>query len=193
MIGYIIVALVLVAFYAMSIFNGLQRLKTQIKASIQEIGNQLKRQAGLIPSLENAVKGQLKHEKGIYQMLTEARKSTVKAEQTGKSEDINQAITDIQKLIPQIQVVVESNPELKANEAITKFMDELTDTADKLTYARRSVIDLSQAYNEKLVVFPSNIVAKIFGFKEEKGLETAMTGEHVSVSQEEMKAPKVDL
>lgn len=193
MIGYIIVALVLMAFYAMSIFNGLQRLKTQIKASIQEIGNQLKRQAGLIPSLENAVKGQLKHEKGIYQMLTEARKSTVKAEQTGKSEDINQAITDIQKLIPQIQVVVESNPELKANEAITKFMDELTDTADKLTYARRSVIDLSQAYNEKLVVFPSNIVAKIFGFKEEKGLETAMTGEHVSVSQEEMKAPKVDL
>ena len=193
MIGYIIVALVLVAFYAMSIFNGLQRLKTQIKASIQEIGNQLKRQAGLIPSLETAVKGQLKHEKGIYQMLTEARKSTVKAEKTGSSKDINQAITDIQKLIPQIQVVVESNPELKANEAITKFMDELTDTADKLTYARRSVIDLSQSYNEKLVVFPSSIVASIFGFKPEKGLETAMTGEHVSVSQEEMKTPKVNL
>jgi LemA protein len=190
---YIIIALVVIAFYAVSIYNGLQRLKTQIKASIQEIGNQLKRQAGLIPSLETAVKGQLKHEKGIYQMLTEARKSTVKAEKTGSSKDINQAITDIQKLIPQIQVVVESNPELKANEAITKFMDELTDTADKLTYARRSVIDLSQSYNEKLVVFPSSIVASIFGFKPEKGLETAMTGEHVSVSQEEMKTPKVNL
>jgi LemA protein len=190
---YIIIALVVIALYVMSIYNGLQRLKTQIKASIQEIGNQLKRQAGLIPSLETAVKGQLKHEKGIYQMLTDARKSTVKAEQTGSSKDINQAITDIQRLIPQIQVVVESNPELKANEAITKFMDELTDTADKLTYARRSVIDLSQSYNEKLVVFPSNIVAGLFGFKEEKGLETAMTGEHVSVSQEEMKTPKVNL
>lgn len=190
---YIIIALVVIALYVMSIYNTLQRLKTQIKASIQEIGNQLKRQAGLIPSLETAVKGQLKHEKGIYQMLTEARKSTVKAEKTGNSKDINQAITDIQKLIPQIQVVVESNPELKANEAITKFMDELTDTADKLTYARRSVIDLSQSYNEKLVIFPSSIVAGLFGFKEEKGLETAMTGEHVSVSQEEMKTPKVNL
>jgi LemA protein len=190
---YVVIALVVIALYVMSIYNTLQRLKTQIKASIQEIGNQLKRQAGLIPSLETAVKGQLKHEKGIYQMLTEARKSTVKAERTGDSEDINQAITDIQKLIPQIQVVVESNPELKANEAITKFMDELTDTADKLTYARRSVIDLSQSYNEKLVMFPSSIVAGLFGFKEEKGLETAMTGEHVSVSQEEMKTPKVDL
>lgn len=193
MLIYLVIALVVIALYAMSVYNGLQRLKTQIKASIQEIGNQLKRQAGLIPGLENAVKGQLKHEKGIYQMLTDARKSTVKAEKTGNSEDINQAISDIQKLIPQIQVVVESNPELKANEAITKFMDELTDTADKLTYARRSVIDLSQSYNEKLVVFPSNIIANIFGFKEEKGLETPMSGEHLSVSQAEMKAPKVDL
>ena len=76
---------------------------------------------------------------------------------------------------------------------ITKFMDELTDTADKLTYARRSVIDLTQSYNEKLVVFPSNVVANLFGFKEEKGLETPLSGEHLSVSQEEMKAPKVDL
>lgn len=193
MLFYILIPIILIAFYVMSVFNGLQRLKTQIKASIQEIGNQLKRQAGLIPSLENTVKGQLKHEQGIYQMLTDARKSTLKAEQTGNSKDINQAIDDVQKVIPQIQVVLESNPELKANEAITKFMDELTDTADKLSYARRSVIDLSQAYNEKLVVFPSNIVANLFGFKTEKGLETPMTGEHVAVAEEEMKTPKVDL
>lgn len=190
---YILIPIILIALYVMSVFNGLQRLKTQIQASIQEIGNQLKRQAGLIPSLESTVKGQLKHEQGIYQMLTDARKSTIKAEQSGNSKDINQAIDDIQKVIPQIQVVLESNPELKANEAIKKFMDELTDTADKLSYARRSVIDLSQSYNEKLVVFPSNIVANLFGFKAEKGLETPMTGEHVAVTEEEMKTPKVDL
>jgi len=96
-------------------------------------------------------------------------------------------------LIPQIQVVVESNPELKANETITKFMDELTDTADKLTYARRSVIDLSQSFNEKLVVFPSNLIAKLFGFKEEKGLMTSSSGAHLEVSSEEEKSPKVNL
>jgi len=74
-----------------------------------------------------------------------------------------------------------------------KFMSELTDTADKLTYARRALIDLSQAFNEKLVIFPSSIIAGLFGFKEEQGLATARTGGHVSVSDEEMKDVKVDL
>lgn len=191
MIALIVLALII--FYVIGIYNSLQTLKTQIKASIQEIGNQLKRQAGLIPNLEVAVKGQLKHEKGIYEMLTDARKSVNKADSSGSAKDIDQAVAKIQNLIPQIQVVVESNPELKANETITKFMDELTDTADKLTYARRSVIDLSQTFNEKLVVFPSNIVANLFGFKEEKGIVTSTTGEHMEVSSEEEKSPKVNL
>ncbi|HAZ73093.1 MAG TPA: hypothetical protein DCW58_00650 [Candidatus Pacebacteria bacterium] len=189
----LIVILAVIFLYVIGIYNSLQTLKTQIKASIQEIGNQLKRQAGLIPNLEVAVKGQLKHEQGIYKMLTEARQSVAKADASGSAKDIDQAVAKIQNLIPQIQVVVESNPELKANEAITKFMDELTDTADKLTYARRSVIDLSQNFNEKLVVFPSNIIANIFGFKEEKGIATSTTGAHMEVSSEEEKSPKVNL
>ena len=185
--------LALIIFYVIGIYNSLQTLKTQIKASIQEIGNQLKRQAGLIPNLEIAVKGQLKHEKGIYEMLTDARKSVNKADNSGSAKDIDQAMNKIQNLIPQIQVVVESNPELKANETITKFMDELTDTADKLTYARRSVIDLSQSFNEKLVIFPSNLIAKLFGFQEEKCIVTSQTGAHMEVSSEEEKSPKVNL
>lgn len=190
---FLIIILAVILLYVVGVYNSLQTLKTQIKASIQEIGNQLKRQAGLIPNLEVAVKGQLKHEQGIYKMLTEARQSVAKADSSGSAKDIDQAIGKIQSLIPQIQVVVESNPELKANEAITKFMDELTDTADKLTYARRSVIDLSQDFNEKLVVFPSNIIANLFGFKEEQGIVTATTGAHMEVSNEEEKNPKVSL
>lgn len=189
----IIAVLAIVIFYVVGVYNSLQTLKTQIKASIQEIGNQLKRQAGLIPNLEVAVKGQLKHEQGIYKMLTEARQSVAKADSSGSAKDIDQAVAKIQNLLPQIQVVVESNPELKANETITKFMDELTDTADKLTYARRSVIDLSQNFNEKLVVFPSNLIAKLFGFTEEKGIVTSTSGAHMEVSSEEEKSPKVSL
>jgi LemA protein len=189
----IIVILALVVFYVVGIYNTLQTLKTQIKASIQEIGNQLKRQAGLIPNLEVAVKGQLKHEQGIYKLLTEARQSVAKADASGSAKDIDQAVSKVQNLLPQIQVVVESNPELKANEAITKFMDELTDTADKLTYARRSVIDLSQVFNQKLVVFPSNMIANMFGFSEEKGIATSMTGAHMEVSKSEEESPKVNL
>ena len=175
------VVLVGIALYAMNIYNALQRLKTQIKASIQEIGNQLKRQASLIPNLEKSVKGFLKHEKEIFNMLTEARKKVAQAEKTGKEGDIDKAIESIQAAGAGLNVAVEDNPELKSDVTVTKLMNELTDTADKLMYARRTVIDLSQNYNEKLVTFPSNLIANMFGFKEEKGLSTPMTGSHVEV------------
>jgi len=182
-----------IAFYAMGIYNSLQRLKTQIQASIQEIGNQLKRQASLIPNLENSVKGFMKHEKGIFEMLTDARKSVTKANESGSAKDIDQAITKLQAVVPQMSILVEDNPELKSNETVTRFMSELSDTADKMMYARRTVIDLTQNYNEKLVVFPSNLLATFFGFKPEKGLDMPVSGSHLSVSDDEMKDAKVNL
>ncbi|NCN03653.1 MAG: LemA family protein [Candidatus Pacebacteria bacterium] len=191
-----ILPLVLIAgvvFYVVSIYNSLQQLKTQIEASIQEIGNQLKRQASLIPNLQAATKGHLKQEKEIFKMLTDARKKIAQAEKTGNNSDIESAIESIQSMVPSISVAVESNPELKSDQTIGKFMNELTDTADKLMYARRSIIDLSQAYNVKLVTFPTNIIANTFGFTKEKGLETAMTGKHVEVSTTDMEDIKVDL
>lgn len=193
--SFIIFLLVLVAMvvgYIVSVYNSLQTLKTQIKASIQEIGNQLKRQASLIPNLQKTVKGYLEHEKGVYKMLTEARKAAEKAEETGKGQDVQQAIDKMQQVVPQLSLVVEDNPELKADQTVTKFMNELTDTADKLMYARRSVIDLTQAYNQKLITFPSNLVANLFGFVEEKGLATALSGSHLEVSQSELEDVEVD-
>lgn len=193
--AFVIVLIVLIglALYVISIFNALQRLKTQIAASIQEIGNQLKRQASLIPNLESAVKGFLKHEKGIFQMLTDARKSVAHAQETGKAADIDEAINKIQQVVPQLSIAVEDNPELKSDATVTKFMNELTDTADKLSYARRALIDLTQRYNERLVTFPSNMIANMFGFKPEKGLETATSGAHLEVSGKEMEDHRVNL
>ncbi|MFZ5437743.1 MAG: LemA family protein [Patescibacteria group bacterium] len=192
MLIFIVIAGVVI-FYIIGVYNSLQTLKTQIHASIQEIGNQLKRQANLIPNLETAVKGYLKHEKGIFQMLTDARKAAETADKTGKAADLEKALASVQALIPKIQVAVEDNPEIKADGTVSKFMDELTDTADKLTYARRTVIDLTQTFNQKLVVFPSNVVAGLFGFKSEKGLETATSGSHLAVSDTETKDHKVSL
>lgn len=190
----IVVAILgLIALYAVGIYNTLQTLKTQITASIQEIGNQLKRQASLIPNLESAVKSYMKHEKGIFEMLSEARKSVALADKTGSPTDIDKAITSVQQLVPQMAIAVEDNPELKADTTVNNFMNELRDTADKLMYARRTLIDLSQSYNEKLLTFPSNIIANAFGFKPEKGLDTPTTGAHMSVSDEEMKDVKVNL
>ena len=189
----LLLAGVAIAFYAVSVYNSLQKLKTQIEASIQEIGNQLKRQASLIPNLESSVKGYMKQETNIFKMLTEARKSVAQAEESGNVKDINKAIDQIQGLVPQMKVVLESNPEIKSDQTVVKFMNELTDTADKIAYARRSVIDLTQSFNQKLVTFPSNLIANMFGFKKEPGLQTPTSGEHLEVSQSEMSSPKVDL
>jgi len=191
--SFLLIAVVAIGLFAVGIYNSLVSIRTQIKASIQEIGNQLKRQASLIPNLESATKSYLKHEKGIFKLLTDTRKSVNKASKSNSLKDIDKAIDKINTMVPKINVLVESNPQLKADTTVNKFMSELADTADKLSYARRSLIDLSQRFNQKIVVFPNNIIANIFGFKEEKGLGTPMSGSHTSVSNEETKDVKINL
>lgn len=191
---FILGGLVIIAvLYVISIYNGLQTIKTRIVASIQEIGNQLKRQSNLIPNLQESAKAYLKHEKEIYSMLTAARASVDKAVKDKSLASADKASAQIQSLLPKIQVLVESNPELKADQAIRQFMDELRDTADKLMYSRRTLIDLAQDYNVRLMTFPSNVIANMFGFQPEKGLDVPMTGSHVEVSEAETKDIKVSL
>jgi len=180
----LLVILALLVLWVISSYNFFVSSKARIKASIQEIGNQLKRQADLIPNLESSVKGYLKHEKGILEMLAEARKLVSKGQDASKQ--ISEALSGL-------RIVVESNPELKANTVVENLMGELRDTADKVMYARRLMIDLTADYNVKRVSVPSNIVANMFKFDELKGLETAETGEHLNVSNSEMKSHKVNL
>lgn len=180
----LLVAVVLVVLWVVSVYNFFVSSKARIKASVQEIGNQLKRQADLIPNLESSVKGYLKHEKGILEMLSEARKLVAKGQDASKQ--ISEALSGL-------KIVVESNPELKANTVVENLMGELRDTSDKVMYARRLMIDLTADYNVKRVSVPSNIVANLFKFDELKGLETPEGGDFLKVSSEEMKSPKVDL
>lgn len=194
MIGYIVFGvLVILAFYTVSQYNWFQTTKTRITAAIQDIGNQLKRQSNLIPNLENSTKGYLKHEKGIYDEIVSARKAVEKASGGSDMGKIEAASNAISNLVPKLQVLVESNPELKAAEVVTRLMDELRDTSDKLMYARRVVIDLSAEYNIKIVTLPSNLVANMFGFKEQKGIATSAEGEHLEVSKDEMSDPKISI
>lgn len=190
--GIIAIGAIALIGYAITVYNGLQTLKTRLKASIQEIGNQLKRQASLIPNLSESAKSYLKHETGIFKMLTDARKAVEVAQKEGGAK-IDEAVNKLNSLLPKLNILVESNPELKADGVVSKLMDELRDTSDKIMYSRRTLIDLAADYNRRIVVFPSSIVANIFGFKPEKGLEVATEGEHVSVSAEETKDVKIDL
>ncbi len=194
MIAYIIFGVLLVlAFYVVSQYNWFQTTKTRITAAIQDIGNQLKRQASLIPNLESSAKGYLSHEKGIYEEIVSARKSVEKAAGSKDMAKIEAASDAISNLVPKLQVLVESNPELKGAEVVTRLMDELRDTSDKLMYARRVVIDLSAEFNIKVVTMPSNIVANMFGFKEQKGIATPTEGEHLEVGKDEMSDPKISI
>lgn len=191
-----IIVLVVVAglaLYLVSVYNKFARLKVQIEASIQEIGNQLKRQASLIPNLEASVKGYLKHEKGVFTLLTEARKAVDAAVKTGSAKMMESAQEKIGSVLPKLQVLVESNPEMKGVEVVNKLMNELRDTADKLMYARRTVIDLTADFNQMLVTFPTNLVGSVFGMKKQKGLAMPASGEFMEVSDSETKMPEINI
>ncbi|MBL7036548.1 LemA family protein [Candidatus Microgenomates bacterium] len=189
----ILVIAVVIAVWIIGVYNFFVSSKARIKASIQEIGNQLKRQSNLIPNLENSAKGFLKHEKAIFTKLTDARKAVDRAVNSGDVTQMGNAGSKLSEILPKIQVLVESNPELKGDKVVTKLMDELRDTTDKVMYSRRLLIDLTADYNVKRVTFPTNIIANAFKFDEMKGLDTPQTGEHVSVSKTETKSPKINL
>ena len=188
--GIVVIGLLL---YLASVYNTFQTTDTRIEAAVQEIGNQLKRQASLIPNLESSVKGYMKHEKDIFKSLTDARKSIQAAASSATAKNLDAVESQLQGLASKLSILVESNPEIKADSTVNNFMNELRDTADKLMYSRRAVIDLAQQYNQMLVTVPTNIIAKVFGFTKKAGVSTPMTGAHMEVSESEMHDHKVTL
>lgn len=193
-IWLMITPVVLIFFYVVATYNKFVTIKkSRLKNALQEIGNQLKRQAGLIPNLTAAVKGYMEHEKEIFQKITDARKTVAQALKSQKAQEMIDASNQLQQALQPIRVVLESNPELKAEGPTMRLMDELRDTADKLAYARRTLIDLTADYNRMVVTVPSNLVAKLFAFSELPGLKTPETGEHLEVSQAETETPTVKL
>jgi len=192
--NYLLIGIaVILVFWVVSTYNFFVSSKARIKAAVQEIGNQLKRQANLIPNLESSAKGYLKHEKGIFKDLTSARKAVKSAVKSGNVQKMADAGSQLAQVLPKLQVVVESNPEIKGAGVVTKLMDELRDTSDKVMYARRLVIDLTADFNVKRVKVPTNIIANLLKVEELPGIITPGKGEHVSVSAKETKTPKVKL
>jgi LemA protein len=187
-----VVIIAIIAIYLIAFFNGLRTMQVEITASIQEIGNQLKRQSGLIPNLVDSVKGYMKHEKSIFDDLTSARKLIDKAS-TGDPKSIDEAQSSLNKVLHSIQVVVESNPQIQAAGVVTDLMNELRDTSDKVMYARRTLIDLSADFNIKITTIPGIWLAPMMGFQPQKGLDTPVSGEFLEVSQADTATPKVKL
>lgn len=193
MIYLLIGLLILIVLWIISTYNFFVSSRARIKAAVQEIGNQLKRQADLIPNLEASAKGYLKHEKDIFKSLTDARRAISLAVKSGNAQKMADAGSKLATILPSIQIAIEDNPEIKGSEVVTNLMNELRDTADKVMYSRRLVIDLTADYNVRRVTFPSSLVAVMFGLSELTGLITPDKGEHLEVTAKDTKTPKVNI
>ncbi len=167
-IGIIIGVIVLLALFFISTYNGLVRLRNMVKDQWAQIDVLLKRRADLIPNLVETVKGYAKHESGTLEAVINARNKAVSATTT---EDEMKANGELSGALNRLFALAENYPDLKANQNFMDLQNNLKETEDKISYARQFYNDAVLKYKNKLEVFPSNIVAGMFGFKPEPFFE----------------------
>ena len=180
MITIIIIAVVvIILIYFIATYNGLVNLKNKVKDGWAQIDVLLKRRNDLIPNLVETVKGYAKHEQSTLTEVINARNKAVNA---GNKEEEMQAASELTKALGNLFALSESYPDLKANTNFLDLQNNLKETEDKISYARQFYNDNVMAYKNKLEMFPSNIVASMFGFKPEAFFEA---------TSEEKETPKV--
>lgn len=184
MFGWIILGIVvIVAFWAIGVYNGLIRSKNQVDEAWSDIDVQLKRRFDLIPNLIETVKGYASHEKEVFENVTKARTAAMSAEQSGNVGDIAKADNMLTSTLKSLFAVAEAYPDLKANENFAKLQDELSDTENKIMASRRFYNGNVRDFNTKLQVFPTNMIAGMLGFmaREFFEIENAEERENVAV------------
>lgn len=154
---------VLLVLYVWNLYNSLIRESTEIDEAFGQIDVQLKRRADLIPNLVETVKGYAKHEKGVFAEVTKARSALVKADSPAKMAQANDMLTGALK---SLFAVAEAYPQLQANQSFVQLQKELSDTEDKVAYARQYYNTQLLEYNLKTKVFPNSVLAGAMGFKE---------------------------
>lgn len=161
MLAFIGILAVLVL-YLIAQYNGFVVLKTRIQEALSGIDVQLKRRADLIPNLVETVKGYAKHEKTVFTEVTKARSALMKADTLEKKAQANDMLTGVLK---SLFAVAEAYPQLQASENFKDLQRQLEDTEDKVAYSRQfynaNVLD----FNAKVQMFPSNLIANVFGFR----------------------------
>ena len=167
MIGWIIGAVLVVAVLVFVIvtYNSLVQLRNKVKNAFAQIDTQLQRRFDLIPNLVETVKGFATHEKELLESVAASRSGYINASSNGEKMAMNNQLTSS---LRSLFAVSENYPELKSNTNFLQLQDELSDTEDKITYARQFYNDAVTIYNNKIQTFPNNMVAGIFGFREEE-------------------------
>lgn len=173
-------AAVAVAVFVIGIYNSLVGSRNQVRNGWSQIDVQLKRRYDLIPNLIETVKGYVKHEQGTLENITKARAQAMGAGSVGEKARAEGALTDA---VNKFLVVAESYPDLKANQNFLALQEELRSTENKIAFSRQNYNDQVLTYNNKLDMFPSNVIGGMFGFKSEEFFKVE--------SAAERQAPKV--
>ena len=179
MLIFLIIVL-LIAFWMIGVYNTLVQARNKVDNAFAQIDTQLQRRFDLIPNLVETVKGYAGHEKEVFEKVTQARSGYMNAHSNAeKMEAANQLTGTLKTLF----AVAENYPELKANTNFLQLQDDLKGTEDKVAFSRQFYNDTVLLYNNKLEVFPNNIIAGIFKFEEAAFFKTD--------DEEARKAPKV--
>jgi LemA protein len=177
-ITYILLgALAVVVLYLIGVYNSFASLKVKIKEAWSQIDVQLKRRADLIPNLVETVKGYAKHEKEVFENVTKARSALLNAK---GPKELGKADAQLGVALKSLFAVAEAYPDLKAQEGFVNLQGELSDTEDKVAYSRQFYNSVVKQFNEKIVKFPTNMIANVLGFKEQEFFE-ASEGEREKV------------
>ncbi len=157
----ILAILAVVIFWLILTYNGLIGSKNRVDEAWSDIEVQLKRRYDLIPNIVNTVKGYAKHEEGVFTKVTEARTAAMGAK---SMEDHAKAENMLSQTLKSLFAVAESYPQLQASENFLQLQHELTDAEDKIQASRRFYNANARDYNIKTQVFPTNLIAGMFGF-----------------------------
>lgn len=161
----VILAIVLIIIiYFVATYNSLVGMRNRVKDQWSQIDVQLKRRADLIPNLIETVKGYAKHEKSTLNEVIEARNKLNTASTPSEEMQANDILTGA---LNKLFALSEAYPDLKANENFLSLQADLKDTEDKIALARELYNDTVLTLNNKIEMFPSNIVASMFKFKQE--------------------------
>ena len=178
------IAVGIIAFLVISIvgiYNRLVNLRNQVKNAWRQIDVQLKRRHDLIPNLVEVVKDYMQYEQETLQKVIQARSGAVNAHNPEEAIAAEGILTGA---LGKLFALMENYPDLKANENVSRLMEELSSTENKIAFSRQFYNDSVMAFNNGIQTFPSNIIANIFGFKEATYFE---------VPEAETAVPKVNL
>ncbi|HOK96168.1 MAG TPA: LemA family protein [Anaerohalosphaeraceae bacterium] len=163
LIGMLVIlgVVVLLVLFVIGVYNSLVRLRNQVDNAWSQIDVQLKRRHDLIPNLVETAKGYMQHERGTFEAITEARSRAMGAKSVAEASKAEGALTEA---LSKFMLVVENYPDLKANQNFLSLQETLTSTENKIAFARQGYNDQVLFYNNKIQMFPSNIIAGMFNF-----------------------------